>query len=112
MRKFRIPLRVVFYKEDDAWIAHCLEFDLAGDGETREDAYSSLGEAIAIQVDETLRSGNYDNLFFPADGKIVQMFAAGKDVTVSEMTLKFEELVIQHTETREFSEPSSDLVTA
>ena len=27
----RVPLRVVFYKEDGDWIAHCLEFDLLGD---------------------------------------------------------------------------------
>ena len=36
-RNLRVPLRVVFYREDEVWIAHCLEFDLAGDGMTRED---------------------------------------------------------------------------
>ncbi len=66
-------LHIVFYKEDDAWIAHCLEFDLAGDGKTKEDAVSSLNESIAIQVDETLRSGNLDNLFFPADPDIREL---------------------------------------
>ena len=37
-RKLRMPLRVVFYREEEVWIAHCLEFDLAGDGATREEA--------------------------------------------------------------------------
>ena len=47
----RVPLHVVFYREGEAWIAHCLEFDLAGDGDTKEEALDSLSEAVTLQVE-------------------------------------------------------------
>lgn len=38
MAKFDIPLRIVLYQEDSRWVAHCLEFNILGDGDTRPDA--------------------------------------------------------------------------
>lgn len=38
----RVPLRCVFYREQSQWIAHCLEFDLAGHGTTKEKAHGVL----------------------------------------------------------------------
>ena len=51
---FNIPLHIVFYKEESRWIAHCLEFDLLGDGHTKEKAVHCLAEAIAIQFESSL----------------------------------------------------------
>ncbi len=76
-REFNVPLRVLFYREDDAVIAHCLEFDLIGDGETHEEAMQSLADAIAVQIAEVLESKNVDNLFHPAPGEYFRMFAEG-----------------------------------
>jgi len=44
----RVPLRVLFYKDDGDWIAHCLEFDLLGDGAASGEA---LGRLTRSQVD-------------------------------------------------------------
>lgn len=74
----RIPLRVVFYREADAIIAHCLEFDLLGEGATHEQAVQSLVEAIPLQVHEAVESGNIDTLFTPAPGEYFRRFAEGK----------------------------------
>ena len=80
MKTLRVPLRVVFYREGDVWIAHCLEFDLLGDGPTKDDAVRSLGQAICLQVAVSIEHGNHANLFSPADGRYLEMFAAGKDI--------------------------------
>lgn len=79
MKKLRIPLRVVFYQEDGDWIAHCLEFDLLGDGKTKEEAARQLGGAIETQVGCFLENRNIHNLFMPAPAEIQSRFAAGED---------------------------------
>jgi predicted RNase H-like HicB family nuclease len=81
-------LRIVFYKDEDDWIAHCLEFDLIGDGVTREKAMENLAEAILLQIQASVEHNNVANLFSPADGKYFRMFAAGKDVARAEVELK------------------------
>lgn len=83
----RLPLRIVFYQEDGGWTAHCLEFDLLGDGPTQQDAMKELAEAIFLQIEASVEHNNPANLFNPADGKFFEMFAAGKDVTRAEIVL-------------------------
>lgn len=80
MRSFRSPVRAVLYREDGKWVAHCLEFDLCGSGDTPEESLRSLSTAMAIQIEHSLKENNPSNLFCPADGKFFQMFAAGKNV--------------------------------
>ncbi len=118
-KTFRVPLRIVFYKEGDSWIAHCLEFDLIGDGHTETDALSNLCDAIAIQVEASMQHGNLTNLFAPADGKYLEMFAAGhknivgmlKIVEIIER-LKSSSQVIEGVETRQYEDSESDLALA
>lgn len=98
----RIPLRVVFYKEGDRYIARCLEFDLIGDGLTRDEALESLSEAISIQIECSAEHRNPKNLFTPADGQYYRMFFAGKDVAMGELSFKVDNLVIEGTEYREY----------
>ena len=89
MSDFRMDLRVVLYEDGNSWIAHCLEFDLAGDGSTKAEALDSLIRAIAIQVEDSIRHKNPANLFSPAEGRYLLMFAAGKDVATGELELEF-----------------------
>lgn len=107
MRTFRLPVRAVLYREEGSWVAHCLEFDLCGDGDTPNEAFQSLMEAISIQIEETIESGNARNLFTPADGVFFEMFAAGKNVAVGEIATKnmaHGEIEIERMETREYSD--------
>ena len=100
----RIPLRIVFYKESGDWIAHCLEFDLLGDGPTKAKALDALSEAIRVQVAYSFEHKNIDNLFSPAEGKYFRMFAEGKDVASKNIAigaLKIP-LVVDRTEAREY----------
>lgn len=92
VRRFRLPLRIVFYREADSWIAHCLEFDLLGDGPTKEAAMETLCEAIAIQFEASAEWDNPDNLFTPADGQYFKMFAEGEDVAEAVMAVSLDRL--------------------
>ena len=102
MRKSHMPFRVVFYRDDGTWVAHCLEFDLMGDGDTKAQALAVLGDAISLQVQASVEHDNPDNLFKPADGKLFAMFAAGRDVTEGELHLRLGSVTIDETEAREY----------
>lgn len=107
----RIPLRVVFYKEEGNWIAHCLEFDLVGDGDTIQMALERLTEAIFIQVETSVEYDNRANLFTPADGKYLEMFSAGKDIAHGELNVQHIErdnIVIEKSEYRQYFEEEED----
>jgi predicted RNase H-like HicB family nuclease len=108
MTPLRIPLQVVFYQDDGQWVAHCLQFDLVGVGDTQADAIGCLSEAIGIQIEESLKSGNPRNLFTPADSELFQMFAAGQDVVEGALQVTVaprSEILIERTEAREFLSP-------
>ena len=113
MNTYRIPLRIVFYKEEGDWIAHCLEFDVIGDGKTKSAAIESLRTAMSMQIADSVRHNNPENLITPADTKYWQMYAAGTDVADVGLDIAFPksaEFIIERTEAREYSDP--DLVSA
>ena len=114
MKIFQVPLRVVFYQEEGRWVAHCLEFDLCGDGDTRQAAVTSLLESIKLQVAETIEHDNPANLFSPAPGEIQEKFFAGKKATIGELHLRIESLdhiIFEGPEFREYSdEPGLALI--
>lgn len=107
-KAFRIPLRIVFYKEEGAWIAHCLEFDLVGDGDTIQAALQRLTEAIFVQIETSLECDNLANLFTPADGKFFEMFSAGQEIGHGELDvverIERDNVVIESTEYRQYAE--------
>lgn len=103
MRPLRIPIRIVLYREDGEWVAHCLEFNLVGTGTEQTDAVKVLLEAIGTQVNASNRFRNDANLFSPADGKYFEMFAAGTDTGVGEIKITpIESVAIEPIETREY----------
>jgi predicted RNase H-like HicB family nuclease len=89
---FDISLRVVFYRDDSRWIAHCLEFDLLGDGRTKENALESLAAAIDLQLEESFKHNNPSNLFSPAPSEAWEMFALGKDTAAGNLSVCIEQL--------------------
>jgi predicted RNase H-like HicB family nuclease len=117
-RNLRVSLRVVFYVEGESWVAHCLEFDLVGDGSTKEEALEALSVAIAIQVNASLEFNNPANLFTPADGEFFQKYAEGVDVADGELTVRMNRLrsstpIIEAVEAREYTyRGGRDLVMA
>jgi hypothetical protein len=105
MKMFRMPIRAVFYRENDRWFAHCLEMDLIGEGATKEEAVAQLDGVIRMQVEASIRSKNIRNLIQPADGKYFAMFAVGKDFAVGQLHLaniRGQNVQIDEVEAREY----------
>lgn len=111
MTPLNVPIRIVFYREEGRCIAHCLEFDLLGDGTNKREAAKSLGEAIAIQVEQTVRSGNVKNLINPAPQEYWQKYALGRNLTDGDLrfvTTYDDALEIPSEDFREFADSDSD----
>jgi predicted RNase H-like HicB family nuclease len=109
----RMPIRVVFYRDESdksIWVAHCLEFDLIGHGKTLKKSLKMLTEAIGIQLKNTLRSGNFKNLFTPAPAECQMMYAQGRDITDGELkiTIHCDEFEIDEVNIREYEEDAAD----
>ena len=111
MKTFRIPLRVVFYKEAESWIAHCLEFDLCGDGLTKEDAAKSLDQSIRLQIEASVKNNNPRNLFSPAASEIQERFFAGKHTAEGELRITLDStdhVIFEPPDYREYSDDPAD----
>ncbi len=93
---FDISLRVVFYKDGSRWIAHCLEFDLLGDGRSKEKALESLTASIDLQLEESFKHDNPSNLLSPAPSEAWEMFALGKDTAVGNLSVCVDQLAAKH----------------
>jgi len=63
----------VFYREGKAWIAHCLDFNVVGDGETKAEAVSSMSHFVRIQVEASAEINSESNLFTPAKKQYFEM---------------------------------------
>ncbi len=91
LQKFDFPLRVVFYYEEDSWIAHSLEFDLIGVGDSKDEALKFLSGAIATQMSVAIEDNDPSILFRPADAKYLQMWALGKHIVNGSVTIQVED---------------------
>jgi predicted RNase H-like HicB family nuclease len=110
-KTMRILPRVVFYKEDGDWVAHCLEFDLVGHGATQDEALALLGKAIEIQIEQSIKFNNPANLFRPAESKYFRMYFAGDDVLSAKLQVHLDDDAIQ-LENAQAREYCDDLIPA
>ena len=76
-----LMVHAVLYREDDLFLAHCLEFDLVAQGETAEQAYHNLLDAIELQTEFVREQGDLDNLIQPAPVEYWQMLASAERFT-------------------------------
>jgi len=61
-----LTVHVLFYQEEDRYVAHCLEFDLVAQGDSIKDSYKNLLDAIELQAEYALETDNLENLINPA----------------------------------------------
>jgi hypothetical protein len=50
-------IRVVFYQEDDFWIAQCLEYDIGTQAKTFAEAQASFERTFAAEIQYSARKG-------------------------------------------------------
>lgn len=73
--KIRLDFRVLIYKEDEFWIAHCLETDLVAEGASMSQAIDSLIDISNVQIEAAIDEGDLASLFTPAPPDIWRMYA-------------------------------------
>lgn len=85
--RFRLGLRVVFYREDDEVVAHCLECDLVGTGSSRAAALRCLEDAISTQVEFAVEQNSLEVLFRQAPPEVMARYAIGKDLAECSLSI-------------------------
>ncbi len=77
MAEVRLSFRALIYKEDDWWIAHCLETDVVAEGKTPTNAFENLQSLTAHQIETALEEGDLQSIFHQAPSEICAAFAIG-----------------------------------
>lgn len=77
-------IRVLFYKEDDSWVAHALEMDLLGFGKSTKLAFKDLEKNIAHQLSFAAFKGNPESVFFMAPQDIVSRWEAAQLISLKQ----------------------------
>jgi hypothetical protein len=65
---------VLGYMEEGRYVAHCLEFDIRGWGDSPEEALVVLNEMLAMQISFAVQFDELDLLDRPADERYLRAF--------------------------------------
>src|SRR5947209_2140777 len=57
MSLLNVNLRFLVYREDETWLAHCLEMDIVAEGDTPESAVSDLVDLCNFQIATAMEDG-------------------------------------------------------
>jgi hypothetical protein len=63
---YDLSIRVLIYKEDDQFVAHALELDILGYGDSEDEAKKELKDLVASQLSFASCVGKPDIVTFPA----------------------------------------------
>ena len=74
--KWSFVFSILLRKEEDLWIAHCLELDLVAAAPNREEAESDILSIIDEQVRYCITNNNMENLFRDAPKEVWDEFRA------------------------------------
>jgi hypothetical protein len=105
--RLRIDLRVILYREDGKWLAHCLELDIVAEGATPQEAIEDIVDLCNLQVRTALEDGDLQSVFRPAPPEIWKMFFMGEEKKSASRLRKAASRVspsrpVERFETREF----------
>ena len=59
-------VHIVLWKEEDQWVAWCLEYDVASQGDTEEHALAMIQEAVELHI-EDMTPDDLERIFIPVD---------------------------------------------
>jgi len=79
MPKVRLIFRALIYRDDDWWVAHCLETDVVAEGNTPLRAFENLLSLTDLQIETALEEGDLQSIFRQAPPEILSHFAVGYD---------------------------------
>jgi predicted RNase H-like HicB family nuclease len=59
-------VHIVLWKEDDQWVAWCIEFDVASQGDNEEHALAMIQEAVELHT-EDMSPEEVEQVYIPVD---------------------------------------------
>ena len=83
-----IPMSVLGYWEEGEWVALALEMDLRGYGETFEDAFKNLEEAIEEQICFAVYKQDLGLIQHRAEDRYFRMFREARNAALREVLME------------------------
>jgi hypothetical protein len=80
-KEWKFEFRILIKKEDDLWVAHCLELDLVSASPSKEEVEKDIISIINEQVRYCITNDNMENLFRDAPQEVWDEFNACKQET-------------------------------
>jgi len=74
--KWSFQFRILVKRQDDLWVAHCLELDLVAAAPTEEQAHRDMADIILEQVSYCIANDNMDHLFRSAPTEVWEEYRA------------------------------------
>lgn len=70
MKKLPFHFDVLVERQDDGYIAHCLQLDIVAVADTQQQALKDIRDLIEAQLTTAIENGNLDNIFHPAPAEV------------------------------------------
>lgn len=80
----RFIFNVIFYREGDVLVGHCLELDIVATGSDIEEIKKDLGDLITTQLRYAIENDNMEYLYKPAPPEIWDKFFRCKRAELAE----------------------------
>ncbi|MBI4705358.1 MAG: hypothetical protein HY744_29990 [Deltaproteobacteria bacterium] len=77
-----LSLHILVYRDGDAWLAHCLEFDAVAQGDCPDEARTGLMDAVALLVEDAREHGAVAGLYRPAPVELWRRFGEARSLRV------------------------------
>jgi hypothetical protein len=77
-KNLQIELRVVTYREDGVWLAHCLELDIVAEGKSSRKAVKDVIDLCVLQIKTAIEENDLPSVIRPAPPEIWTMFYSAK----------------------------------
>jgi predicted RNase H-like HicB family nuclease len=84
--KIRLDFNILVYREDNWWIAHCLEMDLPAEADTPQDAIKNLIGLIDVQIEAAMNEGDLQSIFSAAPPELWKAYAIATDRTMPRLS--------------------------
>lgn len=90
MQRGLMTFNILAKKEEDLWIAHCLELDIVSTAKTLRTVKKEILDLIITQIDYAFSNDNLENLYHPAPAEIWKEFYACKESIEKKIRMKSE----------------------
>lgn len=78
-KELQIDLRAILSREDEVWLAHCLEMDIVAEGNTPREAVQDLIDLCTFQIETAIEHHDLASVFRPAPPEVwIQFFSSKK----------------------------------